>query len=74
MLVCGLSYVIILQYLITVLRFGPELAGRHLRPTIFISYLVVALLAGQFSSIKRAQAQWLPIFRVEKKRKQAATP
>ena len=74
LLVCGLSYVIVVQYLIMAFRFGPVFAGNRLVYTIAGSFVVVMVIHAQFANIKLDKASWLPIFKPAAKKKRKKTP
>jgi RsiW-degrading membrane proteinase PrsW (M82 family) len=76
-LVCSLSYVIVIQYLIIAFRFGPDFANRQLGFSIAGSYLVVLIIYAHFARIKPQKALWLSIFKstkTKKLQKQSSSP
>ncbi len=69
LLVCALSYIVILQYLIISFRFGPVFSNRRIVGAIFGSYLVILVTYSQFAGLSLKKDLWIPIFKSHKKDK-----
>jgi protease PrsW len=73
-LACGLSYVVVAQYVILALRFGPDLANRSVGGMLVVSYIMIAIIWGQFVGLRPEHASWLSIFGREPSRLRRPSP
>jgi RsiW-degrading membrane proteinase PrsW (M82 family) len=63
LLVCGLSYVIVVQYLFLAFRFGPVFANRSFEINIIGSFFIIIITYSRFAGIKLSKASWKSVFK-----------
>lgn len=64
-IVYGLSYVIVVHYLINALKFGPKFANSHIAINSFSLVSIILVIYANFSKFTLKRKLWLPLFKRE---------
>lgn len=68
-LAIGLTSILILEYLLLSLKYGPYYVNLGFVSSIFSSFLFIYILVGELGYIPLLKGKWSPLFRKEKKSK-----
>jgi len=68
-LIYGLSGIIVVQYLIIAVKFGPEFANHDMAPRLLYSYLLIWVIYANIKQFSLKQRIWTPLFERKKRKK-----